>query len=93
VEVAVMSMVAPPPEGITLRSHWTTFEPSERADVPWLGVVETNSMLAGRWSLALHSRSEGSTLIFPRVKVTDSPTATLPGSAVMARAVDRRRRP
>ncbi len=79
-----MSMVAPP-EGITPRSHWTTFEPSERAHVPWLGVTETNSMLAGGWSLALHSRSEGSTLVFQMVKVTGSLTATLLRSAVMAR--------
>jgi hypothetical protein len=80
-----MSMVAPPPEGMPPRSHWTTFEPSERAHVPWLGVAETNYMLAGRWSLMLHSRSEGSTLVFPMVKVTGSPTATLLGSAGMAR--------
>jgi len=85
VGVAVMSIVAPPPEGMTPRSHWTMFEPSERAHVPWLGVAETKSMLAGRWSLTLHSRSECSTLVFPMVKVTGSPTATLLGSAITVR--------
>lgn len=36
-------------------------------------------MLAGRCSLTLHSRSEGSTLVFPMVKVMGLPTARYRG--------------
>ncbi len=48
-------------------------------------------MLAGRWSLAIHSRSEGKTLVLPMVKVTGLLTTTLTGRPLWTGVADRRR--
>jgi hypothetical protein len=45
------------------------WELSRRAQVPWLGATETNPSLSDSISLTLHSRSEGSRLVFVTVKV------------------------
>lgn len=86
-------MAAAPPEGMTPRSHWTTFEPSERPQVTWLGIAETNSILAGRWSLTLHSRSEGRTSVFSMVNVTVPQRGRYRGLPSWLGVADRKRRP
>jgi hypothetical protein len=58
---------------------------ARRVQVPWLEAAETNCTLSGRISLTLHSRSEGSRLVFLMVKVTGSPKVTLSGRAAISR--------
>lgn len=58
---------------------------ARRVQVSWLEAAETNSTLSDRISLTLHSRSEGSRLVFVMMKVTDSPKVILSGRAAISR--------